>query len=125
MVKSSNVKRKRQRRSSLKLISAAVITAGISEQWVKPIVHTIVLPAHADTSGFAANCEINFSREMHVTGNIQEIEIPKTGTFPQDTEIAGVYSGVMPGATSSAGTCSETAIGFQSLPLTITIEEIS
>ncbi len=126
MKKSNNDKsrRKSERRKSLKVLGAGAITAGASEPWVRPVMQAIVLPAHADTSTFRATCEINFSREMHATGNPQLTQVLKTGTFQGDLDIAGVYTGVMPGAATITGDCTETAIGFEELPLTITVERL-
>lgn len=103
------------RRTSLKSLAAGLVAVGSYQHWSRPVVRSIILPAHADAS-FAASCEINFSRET---------QLSKNSSSPDDEQIEGVYVGTLPGAAPDQGSCADTVIGFDSLPLTITVTPVN
>ena len=110
-------KNRESRRRLLKTITytggAAATLKGLPDTWTLPVVDTVMLPAHAQTSpgGFQATCMIPFSNTFQASSS--------------GTSIAGTYTGTQAALGSSSnpitGDCNSAGFFFEELPLTITI----
>ena len=84
----------KSRRNLLKATSLVAASQALPNQWTKPVVDAVMLPAHGQTSPFTIACEISRGAEgltPQVVG----------GTFEIDTTIQITEPGVADGDTAN------------------------
>lgn len=108
----NNTANRRRLVQALILASGAGAARSLPDQWARPVIDSVMLPAHAQTSteGFNYTCSIEDFRV--------DYSASKTGS---ETEIAGTYTGIQEAAGPFFGNCQQTGVAFEQQGLTIEI----
>jgi len=97
---------------ALVLAGSAGAARSLPDQWARPVVDSVLLPAHAQTSAAAFN----------YTCSIEDFQVNYSASKAgSETEIAGTYTGTQEAAGPFFGDCRETGVAFEQQGLTIEI----
>lgn len=79
-VNEGSVLRARKRRALKKVVGIGLLSTAVPGTWIKPVVETIILPTHAQTSGPVANSPASPQVQVDSDGD---------GVFDEDDRCAG------------------------------------